>query len=263
MCTWETLMIVDAEVVRAAQSGDTRAMSALVDEFMPTVVGAAYGHCGDWELAGDIAQETFAVVITRLGDLREPAAFPGWLMAVVRSCTRRQRVAASPCRTALPAAPTDEVEQIVVGRDDARRTRLAVEALRPELRLPLALHYFAGRPLADIASLCDVPMSTVKKRMRVARAALREDMDEMVSSMEDRLRPSGDSDPSDVIRMYTAMRAGDLDRVAEILDARPDLIDQYLAQPFFIAEPVTGRPGESVSPQSMRERLVELASDGP
>ena len=86
----------------------------------------------------------------------------------------------------------------MVARDDAQRLRLAVEALSPDLRLPMVLHYFAGHPLAQVAELCDVPLSTVKKRMRVARACLREGMDTMADEMAERLRPEPQTDPSDV-----------------------------------------------------------------
>jgi RNA polymerase sigma-70 factor (ECF subfamily) len=210
---------VDPRAICAARDGDAAALAAVVDEFTPTVLGTAYGLCGDWHLAGDIAQEAFATLVTRIGDVREPAAFPGWLMAVVRTAARRQRVtvAVAPALDQVVAGPEDEV----VARDDARRVRLAVEALPSEQRLPMVLHYFAGCPLADIAELCDLPLSTVKKRMRVARARLREEMDDMTTM----IRPDAADDPSDVIRKYTAMRSGDLARVASILDVRPDLVD--------------------------------------
>jgi RNA polymerase sigma-70 factor (ECF subfamily) len=214
---------METATVRSAQAGDREALAAIVDDFMPTVLGAAYGLCGDWDVAADIAQEAFATMIVRLTDLREPAALPGWLMAVVRSSARRERRRSRPATTAefTPPGP----EEIVVARDDARRVRAAVEALSPELRLPLVLHYFAGLPQPEIADLCGLPLSTIKQRLRLARARLREGMDDMPADVECSLRPDPRSDPSDVIRMYTAMRSGDLARVAAILDAHPDLVD--------------------------------------
>lgn len=143
-------------------------------------------------------------------------------MAVVRSSARRQRRVLRPVPYELSSAGPEEV---AISRDDARRVRLAVETLPSDLRLPMVLHYFAGHSVAEIASLCDVPVSTVKKRMRVARARLREGMDDMADEMACRLRPDPQSDPSEVIRMYTAMRSGDVARVAAMLDARPDLVD--------------------------------------
>ena len=64
------------QLVEAAQSGSSDALAALVDEFAPTVLGAAYGWCGDRELAADIAQEAFAVVIARIGDVTRRALPP-------------------------------------------------------------------------------------------------------------------------------------------------------------------------------------------
>jgi RNA polymerase sigma-70 factor (ECF subfamily) len=214
---------METATVRSAQAGDQDALAALVDDFMPTVLGAAYGLCGDWDVAGDIAQEVFATMVVRLGDLREPGALPGWLMAVVRSSARRERRRSRPAPTVESEPPGPE--EIVVARDDARRLRMAVEALLPEHRLPLVLHYFAGLPQPEIAELCDLPLSTIKQRLRIARARLREGMDDMPTGVECTLHPDPSSDPSDVIRMYTAMRSGDLARVAAILDARPDLVD--------------------------------------
>lgn len=210
-------------MIEAAQAGDREAMAAIVDDFMPTVLGAAYGLCGDWDVAGDVAQETFATMVVHLGDLREPAALPGWLMRIVRSSARRQRRVRVPAPRPLEASPGPE--EIVMARDEAGRLRLAVEALSPQLRLPMVLHYFAGHRLAAIADLCGVPLSTVKQRMRVARKCLREGMDTMAEEMAARLRPDPHADPSDTVRMYTAMRSGDVARVAAILDARPELVD--------------------------------------
>ena len=54
---------MDGPTIEAAQAGNREALAAIVDDFMPTVLGAAYGLCGDWDVAGDIAQETFATLV--------------------------------------------------------------------------------------------------------------------------------------------------------------------------------------------------------
>jgi RNA polymerase sigma-70 factor (ECF subfamily) len=218
---------MDETIVRAAQRGDPEALAAVVDEFMPTVLGVAYGLCGDRDDAADIAQECFATMVVRLADLRDPAALPGWLVAVVRSSARRQRRLAGTERALVADAAVADAggpDDVVVARDEARRLRQAIEELPGDLRLPMVLHYFAGRPLADIAELCGLPLSTVKKRMRVARARLRGGIDQMSDATAAHLHTS-DEGVSDTIRMYTAMRAGDLERVTALLDARPELVD--------------------------------------
>jgi RNA polymerase sigma-70 factor, ECF subfamily len=214
---------MEVRIIEAAALGDRDALAAVVDEFMPTVLGAAYGLCGDLQQAGDIAQEVFATMTARIGDVREPAALPGWLMAVTRSTARRQRDRDPAVPAPAPTAPGPE--EVVVARDEARRVRLAVEALPAEQRLPMVLHYFAGHRLAQIAELCGLPLSTIKKRMRVARARLRKELNTMDHDIAAGLRPDAREDPSPTIRLYTAMRSGDAERVAALLDERPDLVD--------------------------------------
>jgi len=51
---------VEREIVVGACAGDATAFAAIVEEFTPTMLAAAYGLCGDRHLAADIAQEAFA-----------------------------------------------------------------------------------------------------------------------------------------------------------------------------------------------------------
>lgn len=215
-------MGMEPGIVAAARDGDASAFAAIVEEFSPTVLAAAYGWCGDRHLAADIAQEAFATAYVKIPTLRDPAALPGWLMAITRSSARvaRPRHDASP-----PDVVTPGVDDQVVAADEARRVRRAVESLPPAERLPMALHYFAGRRLTDIAALCDLPVSTVKKRMRTARGRIRQQGIEMTMDNPQLTSHDTRSDASDVVRMFSAMRTGDAALVAALLDSRPDLVD--------------------------------------
>lgn len=123
--------MVEKGLVEAAQAGDLDAMSALVDEFAPIVLGASYGHSADWHLAADIAQEAFATVVARIGEVRDPAAFPGWLMAVVRTSATRAQRRAVPFAVVADERPSDEPgpDELAVVADEVQRVRFAVEAL--------------------------------------------------------------------------------------------------------------------------------------
>ena len=202
---------MEARTIAAAVDGEADALAAIVDEFMPTVLGAAYGLTGDWHDAGDVAQEVFATMVVRLSDLREPAALPGWLMAITRNVssggTRLEPQApARPSGSRLPRMSWSHVTTLAASGSRSRRCR-PINGCRPSCTTS------PGMSLADIAELCDLPLSTVKKRMRVARARLREGMDDMPDMTRQDLNPTAASDPSDVIRMYTAMRSGDIERV--------------------------------------------------
>jgi DNA-directed RNA polymerase specialized sigma24 family protein len=121
---------VETRTIAAAASGDADALAAVVDDFMPTVLGAAFGLTGDWHDAGDVAQEVFATMVVRLGDLRDPAALPGWLMAVTRNAARRRRGLDLRVAHATAQPPTSDSEDeaivatmLVVSGSRSRRCR--------------------------------------------------------------------------------------------------------------------------------------------
>jgi RNA polymerase sigma-70 factor, ECF subfamily len=218
-------MGVEREIVEAARGGDPGAFNALVEDFTPTVFAAAYGWCGDRHLAADIAQEVFTIAYVKLDTLRDPAAIAGWLMTITRTVARRATRGRPLAATAEPqVAP---VEDEVIAADEARRVRYAVEALPTDLRVPIVLHYFAGRPLSEIAELCSVPLSTVKKRMRDARARIRRGGLDMDHQRAETMLGAANRGliATDTIRVFTALRTGDPALLAALLDARPDLVD--------------------------------------
>ena len=93
-----------ADLVRAAQAGDTMAMAGLLDVLTPYVSRL----CGPIALddGADAAQEALIKILTGIGQLREPAALFGWARAItIREAVRTARKA----RRAPPAAPVTRI----------------------------------------------------------------------------------------------------------------------------------------------------------
>lgn len=217
--------------VERARAGEDAAFRALVDAFQDMVVGTAFGWLRDIELAREVAQETFANAHAALGQLGDAAAFPGWLRRIVhKHCdriTRRGEVDRSAREPdAWPASdPGPEVR--LAERRESERLRRAVEALPEGERLPLALHYFAGEPQPAVAAFLELPLSTVKKRLRSARARLRDRAGAKETPMSEptSLRPSRDERFGDRVELHLALRSGDRPAVARILARSPALAD--------------------------------------
>src|SRR5262245_51088506 len=84
----------DVRLARAGASAEARleAFSALVRHFQDLAYGCAYAVLRNSALAEEIAQEAFVTAWRRLHQLREPAAFSGWLRRIVIShCNRFMR----------------------------------------------------------------------------------------------------------------------------------------------------------------------------
>lgn len=80
-------------LVQRAQAGDRAACEALYHEFVRTVHGIALS-IGGRQGVDDVTQDVFLQAFQRLGELRDPAAFPGWL------CTAARRAAIDRLRAA-------------------------------------------------------------------------------------------------------------------------------------------------------------------
>jgi len=75
-----------------ARGGDLAAFAVRVRRFQDMAVAYAYSLLGDFHGAEDVAQTAFLDAYRRLGQLKEPAAFPVWLSRVVfKHCDRLSR----------------------------------------------------------------------------------------------------------------------------------------------------------------------------
>jgi RNA polymerase sigma factor (sigma-70 family) len=216
-------------LVVAARAGGREAFARLVGCFQDLAVATAYARLRDPQLAEDAAQEAFADAFLHVAQLREPAAFPGWLRRIVlKHCDRIVRRKRLPLTsldaTELPGG-TPAAEGALAGGEERARLRAAVEALPEAERLLVALHYLGGFEEAGVAEYLDLPLSTVKKRLHTARRRLRKEIDAMLQRSLARLRPSRTRRFSDTVELFLAVRSGDCDAAKAILDRSPELVN--------------------------------------
>jgi RNA polymerase sigma-70 factor (ECF subfamily) len=169
----------DGELVQRTRDGDREAFGALVDRYRDMAYGLAYHLAGDFEAARDLPQEAFVQAYVRLGQLREPEKFAGWLRRIVINVHRMQRR-----RREVPTVALDDEAQPT--RESSRPSEIevvvreALGKLREPERLALTLHYINGYSHAEIGGFLGVRPETVKTRLARARQHLREEVMAMV-----------------------------------------------------------------------------------
>ena len=142
----------------------------------------AYLVCGDADEARDAAQEGFLRAWHALSRFRPGAEPRPWLMQIVanaarnrrRGSTRRSNLAlrVAQDRPSEGAAPSPEAAVLA---DERRRDLLAaLNRLRDEDRLVIALRWFADLGEAEMAAALGVARGTVKLRLSRAMGRLRE-----------------------------------------------------------------------------------------
>jgi RNA polymerase sigma factor (sigma-70 family) len=174
------------------------AFTELVAGFQDMAFAYAYVALGDFYLAEDAAQEAFITAWQRLGQLRQPEAFPRWLRRIVRTqchrLTRGKRLMIVPLEVgekteAVSPDPHVAAEQ----REFQSRMIEAIKSLPERERQVVTLFYINEYTQADIGEFLQVPVSTVNKRLYTARQRLKESaVVEMFKDNLRRKRPSRD-----------------------------------------------------------------------
>lgn len=211
--------------VRNAQAGQKEALRSLVLRFQDLAVGYAFSLLGDYHLAEDAAQEALVAMIRNIGQLREPAAFVGWLRAIVFKHCDRIRRRRRPEDTVLPLD-----ERLVDGHEGpdragsvvetGRLVREAVAALPAAQREAVTLYYMSDMSGPEVAAFLGLPLTTIKKRLHDARLALRRRMTKMTRNYMNEHRPSRDAEFSDqVLRLAAPDEDSDAPKIYSLFEA--------------------------------------------
>ncbi|NKB70850.1 MAG: sigma-70 family RNA polymerase sigma factor [Candidatus Latescibacteria bacterium] len=163
-----------AACVQAAQGGSLRHFELLVRRFQEMAVGYSRVLLGDSHLAEDAAQDAFALAYTRLDQLQDPKAFPGWFRQIVFSrCMRyRQRKDGETAPAAVEAQLADPQplpDAVLAGKEQTARVGRVLASLNEEEQTVLTLHYIRDHSLREMAAFLEVSTTTVKNRLRSAR----------------------------------------------------------------------------------------------
>jgi RNA polymerase sigma factor (sigma-70 family) len=174
----------DAELVRQARDGDTRAYEELVRRHQAAAGRVAYLVAGATADAEDVVQEAFVKAYRALDRFREGAPFRPWLLRIVANeAKNRRRAAGRRARLALrlaedrpsgDAAPSPEVAILA---EEERVTLLDVMSrLRDEDRMVIAYRYFLDLSERETADALGCPAGTVKSRLSRALVKLRNEL---------------------------------------------------------------------------------------
>jgi RNA polymerase sigma-70 factor, ECF subfamily len=177
--------VPDRSLVDAVTAGDRDAFRRIVESESPTVFRTCYRILGTVPEAEDAAQETFVIAYRAIDTYRAEGAIGAWLARIAaRQAFRRlsQRREATPLDLVVDQAATTSHETDPLGQAlDAERqaaVRVAVASLPEPYREVVALRFFGELSLAEIATVTERPLGTVKTHLRRGLGRLREALGE-------------------------------------------------------------------------------------
>jgi RNA polymerase sigma factor (sigma-70 family) len=167
--------MVQAELVAAAQRGDTEAFAALARLSADRLYAVAVRVTRDRHLAEDALQQALIAAWKELPRLRDPERFEAWTYRlVVRFAVQEARSGRQPSRDVVALSEHEpspgDASVDVATRDQLER---GFRRLTPEQRAVIVLHFYTGLSLAEIADVIGIPFGTVGSRLHYAKRALR------------------------------------------------------------------------------------------
>ena len=175
----------DVELIHRILDGDDSAFSELVKKYQKPVHALVWRKIGDFHIAEEITQDTFLKAYQRLGTLKQPQRFTGWLYVIAaNNCKMWMR------KKRLQTEPLEEVDsaqlekatysQYVIEENEqitAEAQREVVKQLLAKLqesdRTIVTLHYFSEMSAAEIGAFLGVSVNTIKSRLRRAQQRLK------------------------------------------------------------------------------------------
>ena len=172
-------MASDEELFERLTSGDMKAFDRLYDRFERPVFGFILSQLGDSAEAEDALHEAFLTLLRQRRNTGEIHTFRAWFFTVARHvCLNRVRarkradravdVISSAPRGSCPPTPDQEIEL----KEKHMWLERAVRLLPPPLAEVYKLRA-SGMSYAEVATVLDLPIGTVKSRMHELIRCLR------------------------------------------------------------------------------------------
>ena len=173
----------DGDLLDRVRSGDAESLEALYDRYSRYVHGLALRMLGTREEADEVTQDVFWLLWK--GRIRydpDRGRFSTWLFAITRNrCidrlrAERRRPLTRPLEidsdSALEKSPEEDAYV-----DERRRIVLeALKRLPPEQQRAVELCFFQGMTHREVASHLGEPLGTIKSRIRMGMAKLKQSL---------------------------------------------------------------------------------------
>ena len=173
----------DAQLLAGVARHDEASLAALYDRYHRLAFSLALRVVNDRGRAEDVVQDAFLSVWRKAGTFAEGrGSAKTWLTSIVRNraidLVRGRRESDADDEAVLLAirdGSPSVVEQVTTMLD-RHAIRAAVATLPADQRSAVVMAYFEGRSHSEIAEATGLPLGTVKSRIRLAMARLRDSL---------------------------------------------------------------------------------------
>ena len=175
--------LLDAELVKRVQAGDSAAFDILVQKYQHKVVNLVGRFVSDHSECQDIAQDAFIKAYRAIGNFRGDSQFYTWLYRIAAN-TAKNHLASRARKSPAYSVDVEDAEHFegesrlkdidnpesLLLTDEIRATiYTAIERLPEDLKSAITLREIDGLSYEEIAEVMDCPIGTVRSRIFRAR----------------------------------------------------------------------------------------------
>ena len=168
----------DEHLLTRIAVGDREAFARVFQNYAPRIKGYLMRLGAGAAIAEELAQDAMVSVWRRAASYDAGKAKAStWIFVIARNCwidrLRREKVEFA-YREVYEPPPSEELPDQAAERVDTQeRMAKALDVLSPDQREVVRLSFFEDKPHSEIAAELDLPLGTVKSRLRLAVAKLR------------------------------------------------------------------------------------------
>ena len=158
-----------------------------------------YKKVGSADATREIYHEVYLTGLLKLHQLRDVEKFPGWIIAITRNAIRsywrsekRRQAWEAPMdlydplgERALYSQANPSAEDIALEKNEQQCLLDAIDSLDETDKIILSLIYYSHMPLAEIAEMLDMSLSSVKMRKKRALKKLKQKMENLTAQITD------------------------------------------------------------------------------
>lgn len=158
----------------AALRKEPESLDRLIEGWLPVVLSWCTRLGGPRVDAEEAAHDVLMVVARRLDAVYDADRFPAWLFGVTRRTLGRHRRRAFVSRW-IPGIDVDSRDpsagpvRLYAVSEQTRRVQELLERMSEEDREVLVLAFLEDRPDTEVAEMLEIPLGTMKSRLRRAR----------------------------------------------------------------------------------------------
>ena len=179
------VLLADEDLISLVGGSDAEAFATLYDRHGRAAYSLSYRMMGEKQAAEDLVQDAFLKVWRGAGSYRtERGSIRTWILSIVhnrgidqlRSLASRRRTQ-NKVEASAPKSEPSEAFAETWSNSQREQVREALGTLPPEQLKILELAYFSGYTHVEISELLDLPLGTVKGRMRLGLKKIRDYFD--------------------------------------------------------------------------------------